>query len=109
MAQRQIQQIRSVGEMSRILSQTSNEISDMMMETYNQRQEANDRIAENFSQYVRGVDQYQNPFEEKGVELPSGYNHAWVNNNGEYILTDDPNFNPGVGSNLHWQEMPKTK
>jgi hypothetical protein len=107
LAQRQIQQIQSVGQMSRILSQTSNEISDMMMESYNQRQQANDRIAENFSQYVRGVDEYSNPFEGKGVELPSGYGNAWVNNNGEYILTDDPNFNPGVGSNLHWERMDK--
>jgi hypothetical protein len=39
------------------------------------------------------------------VELPSGYNHAWSNNNGEYIVSDNPNFNPNVGSNLDWQPL----
>jgi hypothetical protein len=39
------------------------------------------------------------------VELPSGYGHAWANNLGEYILTEDPNFDPNVQSNLHWEPM----
>jgi len=41
------------------------------------------------------------------VELPSGYNYAWSNNNGEYIVTDSPDLNPNVGSNLHWELMPR--
>ncbi len=61
LAQQQIQQIKSIGQLSRILSQTSNEISDTMMESYNQRQQVNERISENFSQYIRGVDVYYNP------------------------------------------------
>jgi hypothetical protein len=41
------------------------------------------------------------------VELPSGYNNAWCNNRGEYILVDDPNFNPNESSNLNWVPMKK--
>lgn len=104
---RQIQQIRSVGELSRIISQTHNEISDMMMQSYNERQGVYDRVAENFSQHIRGVDEYYDPVEEKPVELPAGYGHAWVNGLGEYVVSDDPNYNPNIGSNMHWQEMKK--
>jgi len=103
--QRQIQQIRSIGELSRIISQTHNEISDMMMQSYNQRQEVYDRVAENFSQYIRGVDQYYNPVEQKPVELPSGYRQAWTNSLGEYVLSDQEDFNPNIGSNQTWQKM----
>jgi hypothetical protein len=103
--QNQIQQIHHVGQLSRIISQTSNQISDMMMDSYNQRQQTLDRISDRFSQTIRGVDEYYDPVEQRGVELPGGYEHAWSNALGEYIVTDDPNFNPNVGSNLSWEEM----
>jgi DNA-directed RNA polymerase subunit RPC12/RpoP len=106
--QNQIHQIHQVGQLSRIISQTSNQISDMMMDTYHQRQEAMDRISTQFSQNIRGVDEYYDPIEGRGVELPGGYTQAWANSLGEYIVTDDPNFNPNIGSNLNWEPMSKS-
>ena len=79
----------------------------MMMETYNNRQQVYDRLSENFSQYIRGVDEYYDPVQQKRVELPSGYNEGWVNGLGEYILSDNPNYNPNVGSNQHWERLEK--
>ncbi len=105
LVQMQIKQIQHIGEISKIISKTHNEISDKIMQSYNQRQAVNDRIAENFSQYIRGVDKYHNPIEQKPVELPSGYQNAWTNSLGEYILSDNPNYNPNIGSNLNWQKM----
>ena len=66
----QIQQIQRIGEVSRIVSQTSNEISDMMMESYQNRQTVYDKISTNFSQAIRGVDEYSDPIAERPVELP---------------------------------------
>jgi hypothetical protein len=103
--QNQIQQIRHVGEISRIVSQTSSQISDMMMDTYYRRQETMDRLAEQFSQTIRGVDDYYDPFAGQGIELPGGYRYAWATPLGEYILTDDPNFNPNIGSTQTWERM----
>ena len=103
--QNQIQQIRHIGQISQIVSRTSDQISDMIMDSYNQRQETLDRLSTQFSQTIRGVDEYHGPFEERGVELPGGYDHAWSNALGEYILTDDPSFDPNIGSNLDWQAM----
>lgn len=101
----QIQRINAIGEISRIISTTSNEISNMMMESYNARQEVYDRIAENFSQTIRGIETYYNPIEQRTVELPIGYKSAWVNSLGEYILSEDPTFNPNIGSNLNWEKL----
>ncbi|MDY6987510.1 MAG: hypothetical protein SWQ30_05570 [Thermodesulfobacteriota bacterium] len=105
--QRQIQQIHSVGQLSKIISQTSNEISEMSMKSYYERQAVNDKIADNFSQYIRGVDKYYNPIEEKNVELPVGYDNVWANSLGEYVLSESPSFNPNIGSNLNWQRIKK--
>lgn len=103
--QMQIRQIRHIGEISRIISQTHDEISRDMMAAYEARQAVNDRISENFSRYVRGVDAYHDPFTDRPVELPSGYRYAWATPLGEYVVTDDPNYNPNVGSNQNWQPL----
>lgn len=105
MIQNQIRHIHQIGDLSRMIHQTHEQISDQIMESYNRRQASMDRVAENFSQTIRGVDEYQNPFEGRGVELPAGYGHAWANSLGEYIVTDDPNFNPNPGSNLTWEPL----
>lgn len=101
----QIQQIQNIGQISRIISQTSNEISDMIMSSYQQRQAVYDRLSTNFSRAIRGVDAYIEPANRSAVELPSGYTRAWTNNLGEYILSDNPNFNPNIGSQQNWQSM----
>lgn len=103
--QQQIQQIRHIGEISKIISKTHNEISDGMMKSYEERQRVNDRIAENFSNHIRGVDVYNDPNAGRPVELPSGYNQAWANKSGEYILSDSPSYNPNEGSNVEWTKI----
>ncbi len=98
-------QIQHVGQLSRIISQTNSQISDMIMDSYNQRQATMDRLSNQFSQAIRGVDEYSDPLSGRDVELPGGYGHAWSNALGEYIVTDDPNFNPNIGSNATWELM----
>lgn len=105
LTQAQMNQIRAAGELSRYISRTSSEISDMMRASYEQRQASQDRINKNWSQYMRGVDEYRDPIAGRPVELPSGYQNAWANGNGEYIVTDSVNFNPNVELNGSWQKL----
>ena len=105
--QNQIEKIQSIGQLSQIISQTSNQISDEMMQSYNERQAIDDKISQDFSQYIRGVDAYNDPISGNPVELPSGYTNAWTNKNGEYVVSESPSFNPNVGSNLDWQPLTK--
>jgi hypothetical protein len=64
---------------------------------------------DDFCRGIRGVELYQNPYEDKPVELPSGYGNAWVNRGGEYILTESPSFNPNIGSNVEWQRIERSR
>ena len=102
---RQIQQIQSLGQLSAIVSQTSNEISDENYQAWKQNQDMNYQIATDFSNYILGVQTYNNPIDGGTVDLPSGYGYAWTNSLGDYILSDSPNYNPNIGSNLNWQQM----
>jgi len=102
-----IQHIHRTGELSRIISQTSNQISDEMLKSYNDRQGVYDNVADNFCRHVRDVDAYYDPNEDREVELPAGYTQAWTNNLGEYVVSEAEDFNPNIGSNLHWERREK--
>ena len=101
----QMQAIRAAGRIGDYISRTSREISDTMMQAYENRQASMDRINTKFSEYIRGVESYNDPFKSAPVELPSGYGNAWVTPGGEYVLSENPNFNPNVGDNRNWSRM----
>ncbi|NPV87131.1 MAG: hypothetical protein HPY45_14125 [Anaerolineae bacterium] len=107
LARQQIQRIHHIGQISQILAQTSREIREQNLQSWYHRQEVQDRQNLEWSRAMRGVEGFYDPHREQVVELPSGYGHAWANNLGEYIVTEDPNFNPNLFSNLHWEEMPQ--
>jgi hypothetical protein len=101
----QMQKIRTAGQISRIISETNREIGDMMHESWQRRQASEDRIARKWTEAIRGVDTYYDPIEQRPVELPSGYRHAWVSGNGEIVVTDLANFNPNAEFGGSWQPM----
>jgi hypothetical protein len=107
MAQQKISEIRSVGEFSRMLSRMSDQVSEEKMQQFNSRGDVYDKVSQKFSDNTLGIERYFDPMEGREIELPSGYNHVWGNNNGEYILCDNPNFNPNESSNLHWEPLKK--
>ena len=108
MLQGGMQQVAGAGQISQIISQTGNAIGDMMLDGYAQRQATMDHMADQFGQATRGVDGYRDPFENADVELPGGYEHAWSNPLGEYIVTDDPDFDPNAEVDGDWQQMRRT-
>jgi hypothetical protein len=106
--QNQMQSIRNAGALSRYISGVNNEISAMNWQAYENRQASLNRINSNFSRYIRGVEEYHNPFANHPIELPSGYRHAWANASGEYILSDQSGFNPNIGSTTEWKPLDKS-
>jgi len=101
--QNQMQAIRNAAELSRYIARTTDEISAMHEQVYENRRASEDRTAEAYSQYIRGVETYRDPFGNREVQLPTGYNDVWVSRAGEYILANDPNFNPNVSASGTWQ------
>ena len=109
LAQQAMRGIKAVGRIGEMVARAGSEIRADQLRAWEQRQQAQDRIAQNFSDYIRGVERFHDPFADKEVELPAEYGSAWANNLGEYIVSDSPSYNPNVGSNLHWQELTPVK
>jgi hypothetical protein len=104
--QNQIKQIQSIGELSRIISETSNEISDQNLKDWEQRQSVNDQLVKDFCNQILEIQPYTNPIDGTTVDLPAGYTSVWTNGLGEFVLGESASFNPNIESNQNWQPMP---
>jgi hypothetical protein len=91
--------------LSRQISANAEHTRQLYADAYRQRQESQDRISDSFGEYIRGVDTYKNPYEDRPVQLPAGYNDAWVNARGEYVLSNEAGYNPNVGDTTEWRRM----
>ncbi len=102
---RYTQGIKTMGKIGSIVAQSGSQMREEQQRDWERHQQVKDRIVQNFSDNIRGVERYNDPHSGNEVELPAGYGNAWSNNLGEYIVTDSPSYNPNIGSNLHWEQM----
>ena len=96
---------QQLAEINQICQRTRTEISKTVNDSYKRRQETQDRLQRSFSQIIRGVQTYTGSDSNSPVELPIGYNHAWTNNQGEYILSNYSNYNPNRSLNGNWKQL----
>ena len=97
--------IRTAGERSKIIARASDETNQIISDSYWKTQKANEQVYDNYSDYQRGVDTYVDPSSNESYKLPTGYGNAWKNALGEYIVSDEPGFDPGKISNQNWTEL----
>jgi len=98
-------EMQRVGEWGRLLAQHRDEMRRVNQQAYDERQASQDRISFARREVLGGVETYLNPFESRTVELPSGYRHNWVSDDGQVICTNEEMFNPQSGDRRTWQEM----
>jgi len=58
-----------------------------------------------FDQNIRGVQTFRDPTTGNTMELSNLYDHAWLNGSNEYIMSDDPNFNPNGQLSGNWNQL----
>jgi hypothetical protein len=57
------------------------------------------------SQLIRGVQTFRDPVTGRTFELSNEFDHAWLNGSNEYVMSDDPNFNPNSQLSGSWNEL----
>jgi hypothetical protein len=97
---------KGVMDRQKIWHDAQQQISATLTQSYQRNQAIQDRAAEQFSQTIRGVETYVNPSTGAKVELTQGYENAWVNNRGEYVLTEG-GFNPAIAWREDWTQLKK--
>jgi hypothetical protein len=109
LVQMTIRGIQAVGRAGEIAAGAGSDLRAEQQADWERREQAKDRAAENFTDYVRGVERFTDPHAGTEVELPSGYGHAWANDLGEYVIATSPSYNPNLESNQHWEPMPPSR
>jgi len=94
--------VNEAAKRSRIISNTNNEINDMIMQGYEQRQQTLDNVYERDSRARRGVGSYTDPTTGQSYDAEYGHERIWVNPYGEYVPGDNPDFDPNEGSDTRW-------
>jgi hypothetical protein len=101
--------MKGVQDRAKIVSKNADDIRNIQREGYENQQKGQDQSAAQFSQYLRGTETYQNPATGEKVDLDSKYGNAWVNNRGEYLLSDQAGFDPNTVSQESWTAMQHAK
>jgi hypothetical protein len=109
LAQIAIRGVQAIGRAGEIAAKAGTDLRAEQQADWERRETAKDRAAENFTDYVRGVERFTDPHAGREVELPSGYGYAWANDLGEYVITSSPSYNPNTQSNQHWEPMPPSR
>lgn len=99
---------KGAADRSRIIADSNREVSRIINEGYENRVRSQDESHRKFVNAIRGVEEYNDPSKDYPVHLPNNYNHVFSNSNGEYILTNDVNYNPNSDqsiNNLNWNRL----
>jgi hypothetical protein len=102
-------ELKGVRDRSAIVAKNAEDIRNIQRQGYENSQQSLDRISEQRSQTTRGVETYRNPSTGETVELSNQYGQAWVNNRGEYLLSDQPGFDPSVTFKEDWKALEHVK
>ena len=78
---------------SQIIADTGNDILDMQMRGWEERQATNDRIHARNVDAATGTSRYADP-DAGEVRLDSTYDNSWRATDGTYLQSNDPNFDP---------------
>jgi hypothetical protein len=57
------------------------------------------------SQIIRSVQTFRNPATGATFELSNLYDHAWLNGTNQYVMSDDPSFNPNRDLDGSWTSL----
>lgn len=103
-----INRINAKGAQDRaaITRKTNNEIMQMQQDSWQRRQESNDRGHREVIESIRGTETYDDPSTGNQWELESGYDQVWKNGSDEFIYSNNPNYDPNVETNGNWNELP---
>lgn len=81
-----------------------NEIATIQAVTANMMAGAN-ASAMQADQNIRQVQTFRDPTTGHTMELSNLYDHAWLNGSNQYVMSDDPNFNPNGNLSGSWNQL----
>jgi hypothetical protein len=90
---------------SAIIAQFQNQVIQTINGVVANQQAGSFNSASGADQLIRSVQTFRDPGSGATFELSNQYDHAWLNGSNEYVMSDDPNFNPNGYLNGNWTSL----
>lgn len=101
-----MKELEALAKRGEIARQGREEAWQIYQSGVKEQQASTDRMHDSFNEYIQDIDRFQD-LDGSTVRLPSLYSYVYSNNNGEYILTNEPTFNPNDQPNrtTQWERI----
>ena len=96
---------KKLAQIDAIIANFQNQVAQTLSEVTANQQRGSLNAAFGADQGIRGVQTFRNPATGATMELSNQYDHAWLNGSNEYIMSDDPNFNPNGQLSGNWNQL----
>ncbi|WP_348262890.1 hypothetical protein P8935_24260 [Telmatobacter sp. DSM 110680] len=90
---------------SQMIAQFRAHVADVINEVTANSMAGANQAAFGQDQIIRGVQTFRDPSTGSQYELSNLYDHAWLNGQNEYVMSDDANFNPNGNLNGNWTQL----
>ena len=87
---------KHIAERARMTRQHNREMMEIIRSGFRERQRIMDRSARRFNNYIRGEADYIDPPTGEIIRLPNTHRYTWRMVDGNYLLTDDPDYDPNA-------------
>lgn len=92
----------------KIYRETNNAVNNSIMSTYRNQSAASERGQRQFVNSINDESTVTNPYDGKQYQVEAGADQYWMNNDNEYIQSNDTFYNPNMDpyqNNQEWQEL----
>jgi hypothetical protein len=94
-----------VAKQSAIIAAFQQHVAETINSVVANQQQGSYNSAVGASQLIRGVQTFRDPASGATVELSNQYDHAWLNGSNQYVMSDDPSFNPNGNLTGSWTSL----
>lgn len=103
--------MRTAANISRISAKANSDILDIQAGGHRRREAIRDEIHAKQINSIHEVHEYRVPGEDLPVALPSYYDRVFSNGSGEYLMTNDANYEPGTDLSLggQWSALERVR
>jgi hypothetical protein len=98
-------QAKKEAAMDKIQADLDSFITQTYMHMSANAQRVSDQGFRATDQNLRDVQTYRDPTTGRKFELSNQYGHAWLNGADQYVMSDDPNFNPNAQLSGSWNQL----
>jgi hypothetical protein len=100
---------RPVSDLSAYAARTTDDVTEPRRQAFLRQEATRERVNLACAQDIPGLEEFRNPLDNRPVLLPASYRDVWVNQQGEFVLCDDANFNPNSGVATGWLRVSRER